>query len=275
VCRRAQTAAGYGRMTGWGQDGPPRRDRRAGHRLHSRSTARLCWLPGPASARYRRSTPAWRIRRRGSDCSRSASWPLLPSSGGNASGRGPGGGSGDGGRIRAADCSSTACGRWGGGGAHGRTPGGQPAWTARAPYYTYQTATAGTWQSRRWNAQFTRHCCPGSGWPAPTCRSRTTARVAVLRSPITQALLTGPRTRGRRCSRGRTPACAGVSPAERPPSAKTARWEVRRRRRLVQPAPAPRFGRYAEGSPSPPPRPGAEPPVLEGIGLAPEAITGT
>jgi alpha-methylacyl-CoA racemase len=43
---------------------------------------------------------------------------------------------------------------------------------------------------------------------------------------------------------------------------------------LVQPAPAPRFGRSAAGSPSPPPRPGADTDaVLEGLGLAPDAIT--
>ena len=85
VCLARNPRLVYGRMTGWGQDGPDGPGRRPRHRLHRPGRRPRGRSAGPASGRCRRST--WSATSAAAACcSPSACWP--PSSAPSTTGKG-------------------------------------------------------------------------------------------------------------------------------------------------------------------------------------------
>jgi alpha-methylacyl-CoA racemase len=147
-----------------------------------------------------------------------------------------------------------------------------------APYYdTYQTADGGYVAVGALEPQFYAALLSGLGLAgADLPQQDDRAGWPVLRERFTQTFLTRTRDEWAAVFAGSDACVAPVlSPAEAPAHPhNSSRGTFADFGGLVQPAPAPRFGRSAAGSPSPPPRPGADTDaVLEGLGLAPEAIT--
>jgi alpha-methylacyl-CoA racemase len=147
-----------------------------------------------------------------------------------------------------------------------------------APFYdTYQTAdgryvAVGALEPRFYDALLAGLGLSGAGLPAQYDR----AGWPVLRERLAAVFATRGRDEWAQVFSGSDACVAPVlSPAEAPAHPhNTARGTFADVGGLVQPAPAPRFGRSPAGPSSPPPRPGADTDaVLEDLGCTPEAIT--
>ncbi len=164
------------------------------------------------------------------------------------------------------------------GGRRGRTAGAPTCWTAgRRSTTPTPPPTGGTWRWARWSPSSTPSCWPALAWTRRACPRSTTAPAGRSCGPGSPRRSPGgPRHSGWRRSRARTPAWRRWSARQDAPAHphNAARETFIDVGGVVQPAPAPRFGRTPCGPPSPPVRPGSSTrAVLAGLGLTPAQIT--
>ena len=245
----------YGRMTGWGQDGPARRARRPRHQLHrpgrraarDRPRRRSAGAAAQPGRRFRRRRHAARLRHR-----------LRPDRGARERPR-PGRRRGDGRRRRAAGddvLRLLAAGQWSDDARRQRA-----RLRARRGTTPTRRATASTSRSARSRPSSTPSCSSASASPATTCRRSTIApRLARAAAPLRRTLRPA-NTRDEWCAvfEGSDACFAPVltfADSRRHPHV-AARGGTIEVGGIAQPAPAPRFDRTPGAATRPPPERGS------------------
>ena len=198
VCAGRNPRLVYGRMTGWGQDGPLAPT--AGHDIDYIAVAGRAFAIGRAGrAAGAADQPGGRLRRRRMLLALGVLAALIER---ERSGRGQ--------VVDAAMVdgsallTSFALRAAGGGRVAGRR--GVNLLDGGAPFYdTYETADGGYVAVGHWRRSSTPSCWPGSGWRARTCPGSTTARAGRCCGPGSpRSSPPAPGTSGPRCSPGPT-----------------------------------------------------------------------
>ena len=156
----AQPALVYGRMTGWGQDGPLAGTRRPRHHLHRGRPARCTRIGRAGGPPQVAAEPARRLRRRRDVLPVGVLAALLAR---------PPAGAGqvvDAAIVDGAALLTTMHARAAGAGVWGRARV-EPARHRRAVLRRLRhRRRRSTWRSARWSRSSTRRCCRAWGWPA-------------------------------------------------------------------------------------------------------------